>query len=184
MNLIRLRLRDMTPILEDKDSDVRVVLLVRDPRAVLKSRENKKWCRHDPDCGDPGRLCQSMMEDYNVYRTLSRAYPGRLRVVRYEDLSLDPFGTTRKLTDFLGAPFTKTTSLFLKSRTQEGSAGVRVLNEPTFSWRDTMTFSSVDAIQRECLNVTTSWGYRAVAGKESLADPQFIPLSELHLPDN
>lgn len=186
MSLIRVRLRDMTSVLEDKKMDARIILLVRDPRAVMQSRDNKKWCRREPDCYDPARLCQFMMDDYNAYRELVKAYPGRVTVLRMEDLALDTFGETAKLLDFLRAPFTEKTHDFLQANTISSTdSNVNQLRDSPFAWLQStrMTWEKLEGIQRECLNVTTAWGYR-VATNESLVDPQFIPLTELRLPDN
>lgn len=183
MSLTRIRLRDMTSVLEDKDMDARIILLIRDPRAVMQSRENKKWCRRGPDCQDPVRLCQFMTDDYNAYRKLVKAYPDRVKVLRMEDLALDTFGETAKLLDFLGAPFTEKTHDFLHAHTIMSTNDVKQLRDSPFAWLQRMTWEKLENIQRVCLNVTAAWGYRT-ATNDSLVDPQFIPLTELHLPDN
>lgn len=183
MNVIRLRLRDMADWLADsKNSDVRIVLLVRDPRALMQSRRNKRWCKKQPDCEDVTRVCQFMMDDYVAYTELSIAYPGRLTVLRFEDLALDPFRETRKLADFLRAPYTRKTDEFLQLHTIPSNTTVRQLREQPFAWMTRLAFERIEEIQRECLNVTTAWGYQLVTSPSALSDPQFVPLTAL--PDN
>lgn len=41
---VRLSLRASEPLLNDPDLDLKIILLVRDPRSVFSSRSNTDWC--------------------------------------------------------------------------------------------------------------------------------------------
>ena len=79
MKTVRLRLNLTQALVETADLAVRVLLLVRDPRATLESRRHREWCPGHPDCQDPARLCQDLESDYEAYLTLSRQFPGRYK---------------------------------------------------------------------------------------------------------
>lgn len=179
MNIVRLRLTAVAEWLAE-DADIRIILFVRDPRAVMQARQNKKWCKQQPDCADTKRVCQFMTEDWLAYKALSAAHPGRIKLIRFEDLALDPFRETQKLLDFLRAPFTAKTKEFLLSRTEEkvvNNATVgRQLRTPPFLWKERISFEKVAEIQEECLNATTGWGYRML-NNATLQDLSYSPLA-------
>lgn len=59
--------------------NVKVVLLVRDPRGTLQSRKHRDWCPGEPDCDQPNNLCADMVSDYSAAVQLNRRYPDRFR---------------------------------------------------------------------------------------------------------
>ena len=65
--------------------NVRVLLLVRDPRGTLQSRKHREWCPRQPDCSDPKVLCQDLVDDYRAAKTMLRDFPARFR---YETWSI------------------------------------------------------------------------------------------------
>ena len=63
-------------------SDVKVVLLVRDPRAMMHSRKNHvPFCLGHRDCDNPKVLCQDLLKSYRVSMDLAEKYPGRFTYV-------------------------------------------------------------------------------------------------------
>ena len=60
-------------------SDVRILLLVRDPRGTMASRSHRDWCPKNPDCDQPEQLCQDLVEDYMVSKELMEKYPNRIK---------------------------------------------------------------------------------------------------------
>lgn len=56
--------------------NVRMILIVRDPRATMSSRGGRIWCSSH-SCSEPGDLCKNMVEDYQVAEYLLREYPHR-----------------------------------------------------------------------------------------------------------
>lgn len=187
MSIVRLRLSAMAQWLLEKDSDIRIILFVRDPRAVMQARQNKKWCKTQPDCADTKNVCQFMTDDWLAYKTLSAIHPGRIKPIRFEDLVQDPFGVTRKLFEFLRAPFTEHTTEYLMLRTEEkisANGTIRQMRTPLpFLWRERIAIEKVEEVQRECVNATIGWGYRMLSN-ETLLDPAFIPLTDLPADDH
>lgn len=59
--------------------NVRVLLLIRDPRGTLQSRKHRDWCPGEPDCDQPYLLCGDMVSDYGAAVQLQKDYPDRFR---------------------------------------------------------------------------------------------------------
>ena len=75
--------------------NVRVLLLIRDPRGTMQSRKHRLqqidlfmdmdnldkmdylpnsriWCPGNPDCDDPKMLCQDLVDDYQAFQVIIR----------------------------------------------------------------------------------------------------------------
>ena len=44
---VRMRTRQIAPLLDDPDLNIKLIVLMRDPRAVRSSRNKLKWCSFD-----------------------------------------------------------------------------------------------------------------------------------------
>ena len=87
---VRMKMRDTRHLLET---------LVRDPRAVFRSRWSdtiSSWCRSQ-QCSDPETSCGDLEQDVNDTETLGDMFPGRVKLVRYEDISLNIVSTLRRV---------------------------------------------------------------------------------------
>lgn len=86
MKLVRLNLNLLLPILEDNSLQSHVILLMRDPRAVMHSRKAKVgWCK-EPACRNATVLCQQMEDDLETFKAFSKFFPQKLHFLRYEDV--------------------------------------------------------------------------------------------------
>ncbi|XP_037035043.1 carbohydrate sulfotransferase 1-like [Bradysia coprophila] len=119
MKVLRLRLALTEQLLEDPSLNVRIVFLVRDPRGLMLSRKRCKWCHGETDCENPSTVCNDMMLDYYSAKSFQIKYPLRFKVVRYEELSLDPFKVTEEILKFYGLPFDEMVKTFLESHTKQ-----------------------------------------------------------------
>ena len=54
---------------ENKE-DIKIVYLVRDPRAVINSRKNYEWCMTSENCMNPRNLCKDMVDDFKEAKRL------------------------------------------------------------------------------------------------------------------
>ncbi|XP_043193072.1 carbohydrate sulfotransferase 3-like [Amphibalanus amphitrite] len=175
-----------------------LVLLVRDPRAVVHSRRHSAWCRRK--CGSVPLLCQWMSESLRGAAQLERQLPGRVVTTRYEDLTLDVSGGARRLFNSLQIPLTTRTVQFLMEHTgqpQQVAAellGTQPRHLPlqaisqsrlqkerrnqysTFrnssaaaqDWRRTMAYQRVTAVQTECTEALRLIGYRVFSSQSEL----------------
>lgn len=105
-----------------------------------------------------------MEADYYAARTLLRDYSDRLKVIRYEDLSLDPYPMTQSILSFYGLPFDAAVEDFLDSHTRSDIGGVsstfRDSKSAPFHWINDFSFHEIDRIQGSCEKAMRLWGYR------------------------
>ena len=116
---VRIRLRSLTSLLSDSRMNLKVILLVRDPRGVFNSRSSEfvsAWCKGE-DCASPRKTCQDLSDDLQTAKLVEKQQPGKITVVRYEDLSLEPDLVTRRLLKFLALPWTESISQFIQTHT-------------------------------------------------------------------
>ncbi|XP_055589934.1 carbohydrate sulfotransferase 5-like [Uranotaenia lowii] len=77
MKIVRLRASLLTPLLEDTSLNLRIILLIRDPRGILGSRKHVSWCDNHPDCYYPPIVCNDLLQNYNAAVELKRRFPSR-----------------------------------------------------------------------------------------------------------
>lgn len=77
--VIKLGLESFRSMLEHNELNVKVVLLVRDPRAVMNSRKNIAWCGTMIDCMHPSVLCGDMERDYYAAKDFLSKFPANVR---------------------------------------------------------------------------------------------------------
>ncbi|KZC04460.1 PREDICTED: carbohydrate sulfotransferase 4-like [Dufourea novaeangliae] len=183
MKIVRLRLRAAEKLLDQEDLGIRLVLLIRDPRGILQSRKHREWCPTNPDCSDPALVCADMVSDFSAAVRLIKKYPRTFRVVRYEDLSVDPYRHVKNLYNFYGLDFHINVKRFLDTHTKNDVGGVsstfRNSKVAPFHWRADLDFEEVDEIQRVCAAAMRLWGY--VMALNSTHQKEFDPLTEYHL---
>lgn len=180
MKVVRLRASLSEPLLIDSGLNVKMVLLVRDPRGTIQSRKHREWCPGQPDCDDPALLCKDMVDDFNAAENLIKKYPLRFKAIRYEDLSLDPFKVTKEILSFYGLPFDADIEEFLDSHTRTDIGGVsstfRDSKTAPFHWMRDLGFSEIEQIQAHCSEAMSMWGYRPADNEEALISTIFNPL--------
>ncbi|EAT35875.1 AAEL011990-PA, partial [Aedes aegypti] len=167
-----------TTVCGSKRLNVRVILLIRDPRGSLQSRKHRVWCPGRPDCDHPPTVCNDMQLDYEAAIELTKLFPTRFRAIRYEDLSLNPYKITKEILTFYGLPFDPAVESFLDTHTKLDIGGVsstfRDSKSAPFHWTKDLTFEEVKVIQDSCVTAMKSWGYRNATSEQDLLN--FNPL--------
>ena len=168
---IRLPLRSLFRLMR-KYPDLRVVYLVRDPRAILKSQV--KAFGHSPKTGS---FCRMVLDDVNHMKLLLQTFPGRAVTVRYEDISNDPLEWTRRLYKFLQVEMTQRVVDNVKNMTSGPDkkkvwiySVVRSDARKTANrWRTEIDFKDSREVDKACRSVYEWLGYKA-ASNVSLHD--------------
>ncbi|XP_039765795.1 carbohydrate sulfotransferase 4-like isoform X2 [Pararge aegeria] len=185
MKVVRVRLRLVKQLLQDKELNLKVILLIRDPRGVMQSRQHRNFCQPAPDCWKPELLCADMISDYVAAARLKQEYPHRFMALRYEELALSPNSTSYALLKFLGLGITPSIDEFLHSHTNVEVAGVsstfRVSRDVPFRWKNVLDFNYVDEIQMTCKEAMSLWGYRNAHNSTHMTSKDYNPLDQYSL---
>ena len=96
----------MPSVINTHTERVKIVLLLRDPRAIYASRKNLSWCKGSPLCSDINVLCSEMLNDYTEYLRVKMSHPHSIYLVQYEKLSLNIYNESSALFRFLRLPWT------------------------------------------------------------------------------
>ncbi|XP_065354069.1 carbohydrate sulfotransferase 5-like [Cloeon dipterum] len=184
MKVVRLRVSLAEKLLKDKSlPNVRILLLVRDPRGTMQSRRHRDWCPGNPDCDDPALLCADLANDYYAAVKLSRKYPDRFKVMRYEDISMDPYRKVKEMLRFLQLNFHPAVQLFLDTHTKENVGGVsstfRDSKVAPFHWRQDLSHRDVRRVQNVCVEAMQLWGY--IPALSAAHQLEFNPLAKFKL---
>jgi len=186
---VRFRVKNVEELLQDSAMNLKVVVLVRDPRGVYNSRSSgavKTWCKKDL-CADPEVGCRDLNSDIQAAFDLEERYPGRVKLVRYEDLSMFPEDTSMDMLSFLDLPYTDGIADYIASHTSKEKMKV-VKNKKThkkerkqnpygtaknssataFAWRDKMGFKKTTNIQEACQVPMAKLGYKLVLNEEDM----------------
>jgi len=161
---VRLPLRLAASLMEEPAfADMRVILLVRDPRASMESRRHRTWCRanastDNADCSNPARLCADMLDDYHQARGLAAG--ANFAAVRYEDFVRRP----DLALEAAGLVPTERTRKFLAAHTRTDVGGVsstrRNSVDAPYKWATRADYGRVLAVEKVCAEAMAKWRYR------------------------
>ena len=169
--------------------NLKVVLLVRDPRGIYNSRRTgpiADWCS-SADCTSPLIGCKDLSRDVQSAFQLEKKYPGSISLLRYEDLSLEPELTVRRILKFLNLPWTGAMATFIATHTAKEKLR-KVRNKKTkkmerrhdpygtarnsaataFAWRRKLGFEQISSIQSACSDYMGLVGYKVIKKNEEL----------------
>ncbi|XP_057341549.1 carbohydrate sulfotransferase 1-like isoform X2 [Microplitis mediator] len=184
MKFVRLSLESAQLLLEDEHLGARMILLVRDPRGIMQSRRRLEWCQNSTDCSDPQVLCNDMVSDHKVAIELKKKYLHTFKVVRFEDLSLDPQHKAKEIFEFYGLNFHSNVEEFLETHTKNNSgnsySSFRDSKRAPVHWRNEMNFTEVEEIQRVCSTAMKLWGY--VLAVNETHQKEFNPIVDNYRP--
>ncbi|KAM9470946.1 carbohydrate sulfotransferase 6 isoform 1-T2 [Clarias gariepinus] len=177
-------LESLFPLLRDPSINLRILHLVRDPRAVFRSREQAaaalqrdativldgKAASSDTQTRVMQEICRSHIR---IYDTAVKKAPdflqGRYKLVRYEDVVRDPLTEIQRMYDFVGLEMTEALQEWIHNITHGKGKGTpseafkitkRNASEVSQAWRTSLTFSKVQQVQEVCRSAMSLLGYR------------------------
>ncbi|XP_045202965.2 uncharacterized protein LOC123556378 [Mercenaria mercenaria] len=167
---------EMVEGLLDKVGNLRVIHLLRDPRAMMDSqlRKNDMNVKSFPVFQRRTRyMCTRMNMDLDIAEKLKKSYPGQIFTLRYEDLVDDPLKTSQKLFNFIDIPFTSADKKFITSTSIET---VKDSKYRASVWRSHITSEHLNVVNRYCYKLYNTLGYISF---EHISD-----VRDLKLPDH
>ena len=103
MKTTRVGLNVISELVQDlRLKNLKILLLVRDPRAVIYSRSGYQWCRDSRFCREPSVLCEDLENDFKTMKKMQLDFPDRIMYLRYEDFAANPRREIREAAHFLG----------------------------------------------------------------------------------
>nr|XP_003472156.2 carbohydrate sulfotransferase 6 [Cavia porcellus] len=189
-------LQVLYPLLTDPLLNLRIVHLVRDPRAVLRSREltakalardngivlgtNGTWVEADPRLRVVSEVCRSHVRIAEA--ALSKPPPflrGRYLLVRFEDLAQNPLPQIRALYAFAGLNLTPQLEAWILNITHGVGTGApreafkttsRDALNVSQAWRHALPFSKIRRVQKLCAGALRLLRYRPVFSLDEQRD--------------
>lgn len=118
---IRLNLNSVEALLES-DDDIRVIHLVRDPRAIIHSRWSLLRVKQPiyPLQSSMNELCVQIAHDLHVYQRLRGKYKNNLFQLKYEDLATHPQKMVKQLYKFVNLHYSQYIDAWIENNTNSG----------------------------------------------------------------
>ncbi|XP_077340870.1 carbohydrate sulfotransferase 6-like isoform X2 [Lithobates pipiens] len=170
----------LLPLFLDPALNLRILHLVRDPRAVALSRKSFDLNIEDyivlKNDGKKNitisrvmeKICKSQVDINNVAKT-AEVLQGRYMAIRHEDLANEPLKNIKKMYSFAGLSLTKDLEQWVYNITHEEVAGSmtfsRESSKVVHKWRTALDFNLVKRIQDNCKEAMDLFGYRPARSK-------------------
>ncbi|XP_074856351.1 carbohydrate sulfotransferase 3 isoform X2 [Carettochelys insculpta] len=200
LKTVRIRqLEFLRPLVEDPRLDMRIIQLVRDPRAVLASRMVafsgkyetwKKWASEGaaPLNEDEVQRLRGNCESIRLSAELGLKQPawlrGRYMLIRYEDIARSPLQNAKEMYKFAGISLTPQVEEWIQKNTQapQDSNGIystqKNSSEQFEKWRFGIPFKLAQVVQSVCGPAMSLFGYKLASDPEMLTNRSISLLEE------
>lgn len=187
-------LQALYPLLTDPSLNLHIVHLIRDPRAVFRSREHtrgdlmidshivlgehlKKIKEEDHPYYTMQIICKSHVDIIKAIQALPEALQQRFLLLRYEDLVREPLAQTSRLYKFVGLKFLPHLQTWVHNVTRGKS-----MSQPSFAtnarnalnisqaWRWSLPYEKVSRLQDVCGEAMDLLGYLPARSKQEQGD--------------
>ncbi|XP_013359298.1 PREDICTED: carbohydrate sulfotransferase 4 isoform X2 [Chinchilla lanigera] len=176
-------LQSLYPLLMDPLLNLHIVHLVRDPRAVFRSREHttaelmidsrivlgQLWQtlkEEDRPYHAMQIICQSQLEMFKAIQFLPEALRQRYLLVRYEDLVRMPLAQTSRMYEFVGLRFLPHLQTWVHNITRGKGMGQHAFHtnarnalNVSQAWRWSLPYEKVSRLQEVCGDFMDLMGY-------------------------
>merc|ERR1740128_538641 len=118
------------------------------------------------------------MEDVEAAHDLEAKHPGRVMLVRYEDLGLQPKLVMKNMFRFLDLPWTNQMANYIHSRTTIQTMGAyetsRNSRDTVFKWKQKFSWKDIMKIQWICRKPMARLGYLDLETKKETASTMHL----------
>ncbi|XP_053392797.1 carbohydrate sulfotransferase 1-like [Mercenaria mercenaria] len=149
--------------------NMKIIHLVRDPRAILTSQRRFGECargKHGGLAGCTKFVCSSLEDDLTTFEMFSKLFPNRIFRLKYEDVALKPIAKTKELYHFLNLKYTDATEKYVENITMSGNNKSFVLDtvvpnsiDMIDKWRTKISDELLETVQTMCRYVMNQLSY-------------------------
>ncbi|XP_072043624.1 carbohydrate sulfotransferase 1-like [Amphiura filiformis] len=166
-------LKHLKSIVMDDSLNVKVIQLVRDPRGVYLSRKVMSSVV-DMELSE----CDELKNNLNYWKEPPSWLKGRYMLLRYEDLADDPTDMVQIIYDFLGLPVPETVKTWLRINEMKRSSS----SKSAYSWRTKITYKTMVTVQRYCMDLLLTAGYKPVNSEKDLTNLKIPSIRKFSYP--
>uniref|UniRef100_H2YZ85 Uncharacterized protein n=1 Tax=Ciona savignyi TaxID=51511 RepID=H2YZ85_CIOSA len=153
---------------DDQRLDLRVLHLVRDPRAVFRSRS------HIFNTNESMRATGHNCKMHSNIEYESRTLPGRVATVRYEDITANPLRFQERIYSYVGLEKHQDVIKWVKDNTNKSDNSTygtsRMAEKQLGKWREDIDFSNVATVQDICSEMMTIFNYKRLQSEPEMRD--------------
>ncbi|KAF6023250.1 hypothetical protein EB796_018437 [Bugula neritina] len=182
---IRVRMKSVEMAIEKyQQSELRVLLLLRDPRGIMRSRMaikdgyNKKYRNKDEALRIHSKmLCKAMAEDAQIAKEIQKNHPNPIVVVHYEDIA----NYTKTAASYIyrtlemDNPPVEVVAAISRLRGHKKGDAYSVYGRDSvataYNWKKSLSFKQVRLIDEGCKDYYKYIGYEPVGSQQELSDP-------------
>ncbi|XP_030053331.1 carbohydrate sulfotransferase 5-like [Microcaecilia unicolor] len=170
------------PLLKDPSLNLKIIHLVRDPRAILSSRESIGYLNSDDVIVSKAQgstsnisvvmeeICKAQVQIYKLASLNPQPFlKNRYIMVRYEDLVRSPVDLITELYDYIGLTVTtkfKTWTYNVSHGLIPNDKNLMPFSEDSVKvaqqWREKLHFSKVKQVQKLCKQEMEVFGYQLI----------------------
>ena len=152
------------------NSNIKIIHLIRDPRGVMNSRVNDYrriamtsglHTAKNVSLEEIKYVCFHMKRHIHYWLNTPNWLKGRLKLVKYEDMSEHPLEVAKDVYSFLQMTIPTSVVNWLQENTKGINSGIthRKSNVTAHAWRKELDREIIDTIQRECSSTMDVLGY-------------------------
>lgn len=201
---VRVRQLDtLQPLVKDPRLDIKIIQLVRDPRAILASRMVafaskyqtwKTWAQDGqvPEDDEEVKRLKGNCDNVRISAEVGLSQPRWLRsrymLVRYEDIAQYPMQKAEEMYKFTGIPFSSQAREWILKNTQttQEASGIystqKNSSEQAEKWRFSIPFTLARVVQKVCGPTMKLFGYKFVNDEKTLINKSVSLLEHRRFP--
>lgn len=185
-------LESLYPLINDPTLNFKIIHLVRDPRAVLNSREKALWSLKSDNkiMLNSGSIPLGSDSNYKVMKNICRSQvkihrramteasgflKDRYLMVRYEDVAMDPLRKIKEMYKFTDLNLTPELETWIHDITHGNNKKYpdfeitsRDAQYVSQAWRKHLSFQNVSTVQQLCKEAIDYFGYKLVYSEKEL----------------
>lgn len=169
MKFIRLTMSAAFSVLQKLDN-VRIIHLVRDPRAMMDSqlRKDDMGVSHFETFVERTiEMCRHMRNDLRVAGMIETKFPGVIYPLRYEDMVSDPLAVAKEIFEFIDEEFIETVEKYVLEKSIESDHNSTARESV---WREHITEPHLKAVDKYCGDLYETLGYIPLNTVEEIRD--------------